>query len=322
MIDSSRVRMQYLLDNSAVHMRARKFFLITMSLGLVFVSIFGLISNYLGNPLWVSIASSLGLLIVFAGTIYALLIMRVMQRVALIEAVLPDFLSLMASNLRSGLTPDRAFILSVRKEFGPLETEIDIAAKDIVSGKSFSQAFEGMARRIDSEIFAKATRLIIEGVNSGGDLAHLLENTSLDIRRFSATKREISATVRVYELFILAAAGIGAPLLYAVANFLVSVVFAMKSKLGLSEAASATVAASMPILGGAASLGMSPEVVYIFSITAIAIGAFFGSLAAGVISKGKETAGYRYIPVMLVVAYGVFYVIRFFLDTLLGSTFF
>jgi len=322
MIGSAKKRLQYLLDNSAVHMRAGKFFFFALAVGLVFVSIFGLISNHLGNPLWVSILSSLGLLIVFAGTLYALLIMRVLQRVALIEAVLPDFLSLMASNLRSGLTPDRAFILSVRKEFGPLETEIDIAAKDIVSGKSFSQAFEGMSRRIDSETFAKAARLIIEGVNSGGDLAHLLENTSLDIRRFSATKKDISATVRVYELFILAAAGIGAPLLYAVATFLVNVVFEMKAKLNLTEAASASMAATMPILGGASSIGISPETVYIFALVAISIGAFFGSLAAGVISKGKEANGYGYIPVMLVVAYGVFFGVRFFLDTFLGSAFF
>jgi flagellar protein FlaJ len=315
-------RLQYLLDNSDVHMHASKFFLFTLFSGLVFVSIFGIIVSYVGYPLWITILSSLGLLVIFGGTLYAMLVLRAMQRVASIEAVLPDFLSLMASNLRSGLTPDRAFILSVRKEFGPLEAEIDIAAKEIVSGKSFTQAFEGMSRRIDSEIFAKAVRLIIEGVNSGGDLAHLLENTSLDIRRFSATKKDISATVRVYELFILAAAGIGAPLLYAVATFLVSVVFEMKEKLNLSEAASASVSATMPILGGASSAGMSPEIVYIFSIVAIAIGAFFGSLAAGVISKGKETEGYAYIPIMLAVAYAIFFCTRFLLDIFLGSTFF
>lgn len=322
MIDSPKMRLQHLLDNSEVHMRAGKFFFFSLSIGLAFVFAFGLIANSFGYPLWMNLLSSLGLLIVFAGTIYALLIMHVMKRVSLIEAVLPDFLSLMASNLRSGLTPDRAFILSVRKEFGPLEAEIDTAAKEIVSGKSFTQAFEGMARRIDSETFAKAARLIIEGVNSGGDLAHLLESTSLDIRRFSATKKDISATVRVYELFILAAAGIGAPLLYAVATFLVSVVFEMKAKLNLTEAASASMATTMPILGGASSIGISPETVYIFALVAIAIGAFFGSLAAGVISKGKEADGYGYIPVMLVVAYGVFFSIRFFLDTFLGSAFF
>lgn len=309
-------KMQTLLNNSSVEMKAGKFLTSVVLAATAFslgVAIIMFLLNYHNNTV---VITGGVLFIIFLGVFYGFLLIRSNARIAEIEMSLPDFLSLMGSNLRSGLTPDRAFILSVRKEFGPLEDEIDLAAKEIISGKSFNDAFIGMAKRINSEMFAKSVRLIIEGVNSGGDLADLLENTALDIRRFSAVRKEITATVRVYELFIVAAATVGAPLLYGVASFLVEIVSEVKSGMDLSGVA----AASLPILGGTESV-VPPEVVYMFSLAAISITAFFGALTAGVISKGKETETLVYIPIMLTVAMIIFFGIRYALGEIMGGFF-
>src|SRR3989344_238106 len=84
------------------------------------------------------------------------------------EEVFPDFISLMASNLRAGMTVDRALLLSSRKEFAPLDKEIIILGKDIVTGKEISQALLETANRIKSEKITKTIRLIISGIVSGG----------------------------------------------------------------------------------------------------------------------------------------------------------
>jgi len=311
---------QRLLNNCDIDMKA-EVFLLNIVLGGIAFSIGAsiILHGVLGYPQLLSFIAGVALFMVFLGIFYGILAIGAAKRAEEIEAVLPDFLSLMSSNLRSGLTPDRAFILSVRSEFGPLEKEIDTAAKEIVSGKSFTVAFRDMAKRTESEIFAKSVRLIIEGVRSGGNLAELLENTALDIRRFSAVRKEISAIVRVYELFIIAAATIGAPLLYGVASFLIDIISEMKTKMNLGDAMAAT-ASYMPIFGGSAD-AVSPEVVFQFSIAALVITSFFGALTAGVISKGRESSGYIYIPLMLTLALGMFFLTKFALETLLKGAF-
>ncbi|MCA9485884.1 MAG: hypothetical protein KC506_03510, partial [Nanoarchaeota archaeon] len=63
------------------------------------------------------------------------------------ENVFPDFISLMSSNLRAGMTIDRALLLSSRKEFAPLDKEILQVGKDILTAKEISVALKDMADR-------------------------------------------------------------------------------------------------------------------------------------------------------------------------------
>ena len=55
------------------------------------------------------------------------------NRIKKMELAFPDFISLMASNLRAGMTIDRALVLSARKEFDPLDKEILQVGKDMGS---------------------------------------------------------------------------------------------------------------------------------------------------------------------------------------------
>ena len=56
--------------------------------------------------------------------IYFRKILIISARVKKVEAIFPDFLQLMASNLRAGMTIDRAILTSSRPEFAPLDEEI------------------------------------------------------------------------------------------------------------------------------------------------------------------------------------------------------
>lgn len=238
---------------------------------------------------------------------YGLLVVTASQRIAVVEDIMPDFLSIMASNIRSGMTYDRALLLSSRKEFGPLSREIDRTAKEAIAGKPLPAALMGMAERIRSETLSKTVRLIVEGIKSGGNLADLMENTATDIRKFSAIRKEVAATVLTYQLFMLAAAAIGAPLLYSVSTLLVQTTAQLRGNVDVSNSA------SLPFFSN--QVYISPDSVLIYSVVALAITGFFGSLASGVVSKGKETEGYPYVPVVLIAAYCIFFVSRIFLSS-------
>ena len=159
--------------------------------------------------------------------------------------------------------------------------------------------------------------LIVKGLNSGGKLADLLEATSLDIRRFDGIKKEVDSTVLTYKLFSLAAVCIGAPMLYAVTGFLIRVFAETKSRIGTANVTDAS--GYLPFFQGAA---ISPDATFYFSLGAIGVTVFFGSLMAGVITKGDERTGLVYLPVIALIAYSIFFFGSFVLNVFLGGFFF
>ena len=98
------------------------------------------------------------------------------------EEVFPEVISLMASNLRSGMTIDKAMLLSSRPEFAPLDDEILKTGKDIATSKNIERALIDLSKRIGSEKIHKTILLVISGIKAGGDLAILLEETSVSMR--------------------------------------------------------------------------------------------------------------------------------------------
>ena len=64
-----------------------------------------------------------------------------------IEKILPDALQLMASNLRGGMTTERALLMSSRIEFGELKHELDRVGREIATGKGVARALKDMSYR-------------------------------------------------------------------------------------------------------------------------------------------------------------------------------
>ena len=245
----------------------------------------------------------------------ALLVMRADKRTAELEDMLLNFLSMMASNIRSGVTYDRALLLSSRKEFGSLAKEIDRAAKHTIAGMPLTDALMLMAKHTRSETFAKTMRLIVEGVNAGGNLAEMLEITAIDIRRSSSLKKEISATVLVYKLFIFAAAIVGAPLLYALTGFLIEIFVGIRTN--SVSSGSASISAQLPMFSSGAVI--SSQLFFIYALLAIVMTVFLSTLASGVITKGRESEGLPDFGWAVIIAYGIFFGVRQVFGSLLGS---
>ena len=221
-----------------------------------------------------------------------------------VENILPDALLLMSMNMKAGITTERALLMAARPEFGPLEKELSKAGKQVLSGKEIKYALLEIPRRIKSEVLERTVRLIVEGVESGGELSDLLEQTAEDIQNTKLVKGEVQANVLMYGIFIFFAAGIGAPLLFGISTFLVETLTKQMGQFNLAETG------IQGINIGRGTLSVTPDFLKFFAFLSLAVTSLFGGLIIGIINKGSEKHGVKYIPILLLLSFSVFIFVR------------
>ena len=258
------------------------------------------------------------LVVLFIGIeflIYVYLLLGIDAKAKFVEDVLPDALQLMASNLKAGLTTDKALLLSARPEFGPLKEEINLVGKEIAMGKDVDKALLIMSSHIKSEKLEKTIFLINSGIRSGGQLAALLEQTARNLRQQRLVDDKIRANVMMYVIFVFAAVGFGSPLLFGLSTFLVEV---LTKNIGMVEIPQGA-AASMPI--SLSTISVSISFIIKFAITSLITTSIMGSLVIGLISKGKEKQGIKFIPMLIALTLFIFFSVRFMIKNLLSGLF-
>ncbi len=252
-----------------------------------------------------------GLFIFLEGTVYMWLMLNVDNKAKFVESVLPDALSLMASNLRAGYTIDKALLLSTRPEFGPLTQEIMLVGKKISTGGSLPEGLQEISKRVKSEKLEKTISLIISGLRSGGELASLLEQTSKNLREQEFIDQKIKSSVLMYVIFIFSAICFGAPMLFGLSSVLVKV---LSSKL-----AEISIPTGMQVPFAMNQVSVSQEFVIQYSIVSLITTCIMGSLVLGIISKGKEREGLRYTFPLIAASLTIFFGIRAMVTQLLGG---
>ena len=234
------------------------------------------------------------------------------DRIKQIESVFPDFLQLVASNLRAGMTVDKAMLLSARPEFAPLDREIFQVGKDISTGKPIALALKSMSMRIKSENVTKTLLIVLSGIRAGGNLAVLLEETSTAMRQRGIIEKKAASQVLMYVIFIFLAVAIFAPGLFALSGVLVGTLNDMMG--GISPD---MIPSSLPI--SFSSISVSQDFVFYFSLVFIIVMNFMAALTLGLVSKGSEKEGLRYLPIMLILSLGIFFVLGRLLDGVIGG---
>ena len=229
------------------------------------------------------------------------------------EEVLPDMLRLMALNLKSGMTSDRALLLAARPEFGIMENEIKGVARKVISGIPIEVALQDLIGKIKSKILERTMRLITEGLKKGGQLAILLEQIAEDIVRIKSLRKEIAAQVSMYAIFIFFSVGIGAPLLYSVSTTLVETMTKITSVINPQE---------FPVteqLGVVQFTKIDVDITFliIYQVVALVLTSVFGGLLIGLLRDGSEKSGIKVIPVLLLISFTILFITRFLLHKLI-----
>lgn len=247
---------------------------------------------------------------------YLLISIAAERRKKEMENVLPDALLLVSANLKSGLSIEKAFLLSARDEFGPLAEEFRQTAMEMFGGKPVDDTLLEMESRVKSELFKETLKLLVDGIQSGGNTADLLESSADDIRASLELQEEINSNIRMYTIFILMAAMIGAPLLFSISVYMSETTANMWSGVNMEKMSQA----------GSAGMGMSfskPQVdtdfLEEFSIMAIIAINFFAGLIISEIKNANIKEGAKYIPVLITVSVTLFFIIKSTIGSAVGG---
>jgi flagellar protein FlaJ len=248
------------------------------------------------------IISAIVFVVVFA-IFHLTLIVIADNRAKAVEQVIPDMLKLMSMNLKSGMTVDRALLLSARSEFGIMESEIKNVAKKVISGIPVESALRDITKKIKSKMLERTFKLITEGLEKGGELASLLDQLADDIVNTNVLKKEVAAQVGMYAIFIFFAAGIGAPLLYSVSTTLIQSMVKISSMTNLQPVPQTQVGTIQ-----LKKIEIDVNMLIIYELSALVITSLFGGMLIGLLKEGTEKAGIKIVPILLILNFVIFFV--------------
>lgn len=245
--------------------------------------------------LWTVIFAALLVLIWLA--FHIILDLRIFQRKVSIEMVLPDFLQLTSANIRAGMPIDQSLWYAVRPRFGILAKEIEIVAKETMSGTDLKDALRAFTAKYDSNTLKRSFNLLIEGMDAGGEVGDLLNKISINISEANLLKKEMSANVTSYVIFISFATLVAAPFLFALSSQLLNILTTLTSTISVPSN-------SMISFSGA---GITQLDFRIYSILSIVFTSTFSALIIAIIKKGHVKEGISTVPKFIAVSLGFYF---------------
>ncbi|MBN2111624.1 type II secretion system F family protein [Candidatus Woesearchaeota archaeon] len=244
---------------------------------------------------------------------YITLDFRIFKRKLSMEDVLADFLQLTSANIRAGMPIDKALWFSVRPRFGVLANEIEIVAKETMSGKDLDVALTDFTHKYDSPLLKRSVSLLIEGLRAGGEVGDLLNRISSNISESRIMRKEMSSNVTTYVIFITFATVIAAPILFALSKQLLTIIDNLinsisRPSIGIGGFASAF-----------SSSSIQPADFTIFAVAMIIITSIFSATIVAIIRKGSLKAGFKYLPTFTIVSIILYYFADWVLTKMLGG---
>lgn len=253
--------------------------------------------------------------IVFAVGVF-FLNFKIFRRKLEMERVLPEYLRLVATNIRSGLSLHNALTVSGKKRFGILSNEIDLVAKTSKVKGDFAKSLEVFGRKFDSKILQKSMNSIAASVKSGTNISDLLEKTADNINKMKNTRLKMAASVKNYIIFIIASGIIIAPLMFSMSFHMNDTVADIKDRVDLDVSG-----ANQPIglsgIGGTG--GVDPGNFDIFAILMIISNVLISGVLISVIRYGNWRQGVGIIPFYLFISISLYFSGKILLSGLLGG---
>jgi len=156
-----------------------------------------------------------------------------------------------------------------------------------------------------------------------GEIIRRLERSGLKIVAMKMVvaekdfvEKRAASNVVMYTIFIFIAASFGAPLLFSLSSLLVETLVNTLSQFPVVETQS-----SFPMLFSLSNISISINFIKYFSLFFIIFIDFFAALVLGLVSKGEEREGMKYLLPMLLISLALFFVVRFILRGFVAGLF-
>jgi hypothetical protein len=219
------------------------------------------------------------------------------------EESLPDYLTLVSTNLKGGLSFEKSLWAAIKPEFGILSHEMTLVSKKVLTGHDVKDSLMDLMQKYDSPELKRSLNLIIGEVESGGKIVNVIEKVIDNLKKSYVLKQEMAAATVTYTIFMVAIVLFITPALFALAQQLLKIIIGVMKTLSSSSSSSSSL---MGGGGGGGGEGIDPEDFKRFSIFAISIIASFSSMIISIISKGDARGGIKYIPIFNAVAITLF----------------
>ena len=242
---------------------------------------------------------------------------RIYQRKKEIEAVFPDFLQLAAANINAGMPIDRALWFALRPRFGILAKEMQEVAKATMIGEKLDKALLKFSNKYESITITRALNLLLEGLESGGEVGDLLVKVSNNMRDTEILKKEMASSVTTYVIFILFATLGAAPFLFGLTTELIVIMSSIISNIAVGAGGSSFGGGMMTLSGTSISI----TDYQIFAVTSICMSSFFAAILISVIQKGNAKESLKKIPVYIIIGLANYFIAFKILNIFLGGMF-
>jgi len=247
----------------------------------------------------------------FTLIVYFYLDLKIYVRTKNMEEQLPDFLQVVSANLRGGLTFERALWAAIKPRFGVLGSEMAKASKKVMTGYEVGKALTELSDKYDSLMLKRTVDLMISELESGGNVAELIDRIVDNLKETKLLKDEMSASALAYVIFISIIVIFISPLLFALSFHLLKVLINFIDKISF---ATQNVRGSLPFVFGKVTFKV--EDFRTFSIIALSLVSFFSSMIVAIVEKGDIKGGVKYIPIYVLGSLSFYYLFMKVLGTL------
>ncbi len=273
--------------------------------------LWGLIVEQNQNPIlqfllalvaWAAIhAAVLGSLI---AVVYFYLDLRIFNRTARMEAVMPDFLRLVSENLKGGMPFEKSLWSAIKPEFGILSQEVRLAAKKVMTGADVDEAITEFTNKYNSPMLRRSFNLIIEGMKGGGRVADVIDRVIETLEETKELKQEMAATNLTYVIFVSVIVILVAPGLFTLSFQFLTILQGLGARVEASGATQQAV--NLPISFG--KVALQPDQFRNFSQYALLVISLFAGMIVSMINRGSIRGGIKFVPFLLISSQVVYFI--------------
>lgn len=275
------------------------FYLTALITGIIYVLfVYPFLTQY--PPLALLILSFLSwfLIQLFFSALFVLLVyfyldLKIYKRTKHMEELLPDFLQTVSSNLRGGISFENSLWGAIKPRFSILANEMAEVSKKVMTGYDVDKALVELSQKYNSPMLSRAVDLVISELESGGNIAELIDRVVENMKNTKMLKEDMSASAIAYIIFISVIVILISPLLFSLSYYLLITISGFIGKLSVTTQR----VSNMPFTF--AKVAVDPKIFRIFSISAISVISLFASMIVSIVEKGDIKGGVKYIPLFL-----------------------
>lgn len=240
------------------------------------------------------------LLLLITMFLYRLIVdIKIQMKIGQMEKYLPDFLSALALNLRTGSTIDVALENSVDKDFGVLGEEIKLLVRRMRLGGGVDEAITEFQEKYKSDVINDTFQLILLSWKKGGNTAGLVERIYDNIRSSRFLTEKIIASVTNYRIFLTVLALGIAPAMFSLTYHLIDLIRRISSEL-----TSTPDSAALPFTVNAVRLVDAHFIT--FSVLSVLLVAICVAFINSIVSSGKAKTAYKNMILYAVGSYAAY----------------